>query len=191
MEKEYIFSEALKHMDEGKTEAEILRIFPHEKKELNEMFGTIAFLKREKAHIMLNKTRAQQLFEAIKKKELVTDAVGYSYSRVEGNAVGRISHKRITLNKMFESIITSKRWIPLGTIAVFIVILAITQTGSSSKEEMVKLAATEEDTRELDPLNLNMLEQELAEIQGIDAELAAFFEEEEELLEAESALQEY
>lgn len=155
---EKILMEALRLMDEGKSPAEVLGLFPNDRKELAEMFETIKLLELTKKGILPEESFAQNLIKQFP---------------VPSNGVARPAREsfwgRLTL------------WRVLAPAAIFagLLILALVNSGSQVKTLLAPL--------QTDRFELASIQRE-AQTADFNEELTSFLEEENNIEEVDIIL---
>lgn len=96
-----ILSQALGYLDSGKKEAEIYKLFPDYKSELEEMFLTIKSLKNLSQDIFPNKENFDQLLHRLPNS--VTNNLDPRYTYTREHKEGRLSYTNNNLTKILNS----------------------------------------------------------------------------------------
>jgi hypothetical protein len=131
---EEIVGQALRYIDEGKTPAEILALFPDYQKELKEVFFAVDFIKKEGGKIYPDKEIFRQVMAKIPSS--VTNEQNPRYSFMK-EVQGRPSWSLINnITKIFNPMTMNWKIIaPVGVVAVIaLVLVGVNQFGTKSPQ---------------------------------------------------------
>jgi hypothetical protein len=112
---EAVLSEALGHLESGKTPAEVLILYPEHATILQEVFSTLNFLKKEGESLVPSKEFFNKTIYNVSLEDTVTEAQDSRYIRKE--VEGRPSEVNI-ITKTHEIMSKLKIIIPVGIVAV-------------------------------------------------------------------------
>lgn len=140
---ERVIVEALEYLEAGKTPAEIFELFPEHQKELEGVFSTVSFIKKEGKKIYPDKEFFRQVMGRIPTN--VTHVTRSRYSPVEGMQ-GLHSWMSINNLKKISSImnINWKIVAPLGVVAVVALVVVSSNRVGSGLPKIDPVATTEE-----------------------------------------------
>ncbi len=164
---EQVLQEVLQLHESGVSVRDAARAFPDQRREIEEMFETIAAIKAGHAHV----APPPELFSHILDNVTVKPEDGY----LDGDThKGRVFGLKTALQELEAMANTWKIALPIGVIVLLILLIGVMRFGGSDSEE-VTVQSLEQDEASLDEVSVS-LDQYFAEedaFADVDADLAS------------------
>lgn len=165
---EKALEKALYLWEEGKSFQEILDIFPEHKREIEELFEVIEFIKKEKLRLMPQKEILNKILSQIEVSGITKMKENrYIYQEQPKRLKGRLFNFQAKMDRIL-NFMEKRAYLLTGTVVVILAV-AIGIYWYSQRPKLAELPATEELKQETEGLSQDILELEtMAEDKNLD-----------------------